>query len=177
MPGGPAPIANMSATPNNDGSDDNNNQAATTGHNTQAKAINVSIKVSTAYKWADNLAKSKTLPKSLKGLLTTINSQPVLADNTVQFRPGKNSASMNWTRSANIEAFIMQGIGLAADDSCARCQRANGPFNGCRVFEGYGRGACANCYYNSDGTQCNLHASNVEAAGMYGKPFRVGYSD
>ena len=72
--------------------------------------------------------------------------------------------SINWSRSENVEAVLMQVTGTIADISCESCLRGAGPFQGCVVSELCGRGACANCYYGSDRRRCNLRrkAADVE---------------
>ncbi|KAK0615310.1 hypothetical protein B0T17DRAFT_541597 [Bombardia bombarda] len=71
-------------------------------------------------------------------------------------------------KAQNVPSYFMQATGklLPAEEGCARCQRANGVYSGCVIAtdpEGFHitQGACANCWYGRQGSQCSFRKSEI----------------
>ncbi|KAK4222046.1 hypothetical protein QBC38DRAFT_428078 [Podospora fimiseda] len=79
--------------------------------------------------------------------------------------------NFNDKKPQNLAAFFMQAIGdvVPKDKACERCNRSNGAFTGaCVVVRTSAAlnvtgGACANCWYNRQGSMCTLrHPDRVD---------------
>jgi len=80
----------------------------------------------------------------------------------IQLRPGRELKGLEKER-INLEAALGYKRGDVADMPCPSCsdeKRPKGPFLYCVILNGYREGACANCWYNGDGSCCNFHADN-----------------
>ncbi|EME38164.1 hypothetical protein DOTSEDRAFT_39694 [Dothistroma septosporum NZE10] len=55
-------------------------------------------------------------------------------------------------------AAALQMVGVKQRKKCDHCKKGCGPFRGCVVLTGFGRGACANCLYGARMPMtCNYH--------------------
>jgi hypothetical protein len=59
-------------------------------------------------------------------------------------------------RIQNLQAALTQVVGTEAEKECTDCVGGKGPFVACIVSDGDLGGSCANCHWNSMGTQCSL---------------------
>lgn len=68
----------------------------------------------------------------------------------------------NDSKPQNVVSYLMQASGtpLTREDSCKRCKNGSGVYAGCVILGGkvgddYTLGACANCWYNRQGSKCS----------------------
>ncbi|RHZ63994.1 DUF3716 domain-containing protein [Aspergillus thermomutatus] len=72
--------------------------------------------------------------------------------------------SFNLGRFVNWEALQVQCIGAVTASPCEHCRRGYGPWAQCVMLQGYLRGSCANCHYNSDGARCSFRPPKTAKA-------------
>ncbi|KAK3332875.1 hypothetical protein B0T19DRAFT_416669 [Cercophora scortea] len=73
------------------------------------------------------------------------------------------------TKRQNVPSYFMQATGdlLSLEDSCERCQRHNGVYDGCVVAREPATllitgGACATCWYGRQGSSCSFRSPAAE---------------
>jgi hypothetical protein len=83
-----------------------------------------------------------------KGLL----EEPIVR--TLDFRPTIRTPKINI--KANLMAAIVQQRGDVAPQPCQQCARRTGAFTTCVAMEGQLGEACASCFYNRQGPECEF---------------------
>ena len=78
----------------------------------------------------------------------------------VEFRSGRNE--INIFQIYNSEAALAYTRGQVRESisACQSCLRGNGPFAKCVVIQGYMKGSCSNCHYNSERSRCSFYNGN-----------------
>ena len=70
--------------------------------------------------------------------------------------PRELDNEINTTRASNLEAYLMQAVGIWRNDAYKNCSQDDGPWEGCVAMDGYFSGSCANCHYNSMDPRCSF---------------------
>ncbi|KHO00732.1 uncharacterized protein MAM_01510 [Metarhizium album ARSEF 1941] len=71
----------------------------------------------------------------------------------------RSDQKLNIERRRNVEALLAYITGEVAAQACKNCQKRNGPWTLCVVYEGQMCGSCSNCWFNASGSRCTFHGT------------------
>ncbi|KAI9654007.1 MAG: hypothetical protein M1829_001102 [Trizodia sp. TS-e1964] len=80
----------------------------------------------------------------------------------------RSAEGLNLGPNANLEAVLLQIVGIKNEPGCRHCRRGNGKFVLCCSVPSVVEGSCGNCHWGNEGSCCSLRpgasAASVAAA-------------